>query len=333
MIRAIYPARQLGRGLGVNSVIVSSSAALAPTLGGLILAVAPWPWVFAAAVPFAGASLLLGRALPDPRPRAEPYDIPAALLSAATFGLVISGLESGVHGSSPVVAAAIVLTGVAIGVLFVRRELREPRPILPVDLLARPLFALSTLGALAAFVASMTLLVALPFRLQQSYHFTPTEVGAMIAPWPLTTLFVAPASGALSDRVPAGILGGIGMAIASAAQLLLAWLPPHVGHIDVGWRMALTGAGFGMFLSPNARIQIGSAPRERAASAGGLISTTRLTGQTLGATLAAALLAYGRVDRTPALVGAGLALLAGLCSLARLRPAIRKPAPIELPDV
>ncbi|KAK0349877.1 hypothetical protein LTR94_031298, partial [Friedmanniomyces endolithicus] len=69
LIRQTYPAAQLGRGLGINSVIVSSSAAAAPTIGGLVLSVAPWPWVFASAIPFAIASLLLGRALPDTPPR------------------------------------------------------------------------------------------------------------------------------------------------------------------------------------------------------------------------------------------------------------------------
>lgn len=44
LIRSTYPSKQLGRGLGINSVIVSSSAAAAPTIGGLVLAIAPWPW-------------------------------------------------------------------------------------------------------------------------------------------------------------------------------------------------------------------------------------------------------------------------------------------------
>src|SRR3954470_11745255 len=87
MIRSIYPAKQLGRGLGVNSVIVSSASALAPTLGGPILAIGSWPWVFAAAVPFAIVSLLLGRCLPMPTPRDEPFDVLGAVMCAATFGL------------------------------------------------------------------------------------------------------------------------------------------------------------------------------------------------------------------------------------------------------
>jgi MFS transporter, DHA2 family, multidrug resistance protein len=329
LIREIYPSRQLGRGLGINNVVVSSAGALAPSLGGLILSVASWPWIFAAAAPFAVLSLVLGRhALPEPNPHDVPYDALGAFLCALTFGLVIGGLETTVHGHSPAASLAVLGAGVVVTVIFVRRELVSRLPILPVDLLAKPVLALSTVGGLVAFVASMTLILSLPFRLQQHYGFTPGEVGAVITPWPLTIMFVAPLSGMLSDRYPAGVLGGIGMTIATAALLLLAFLPAHVSHFDLVWRMALCGMGFGMFLAPNARLVVHSAPPKRAASAGGLISTTRLTGQTLGATLLAALLSLGiGTNRAPALVAAGLALLAGLCSVARLKRTLQAPRP------
>lgn len=334
LLRRIYPKAHLGRGMGINSVVVSSFTALAPTLGGIILAFGPWPWVFACALPFAVISLLLGRALPDPPGRSEPYDVLGAVLCAAMFGLIIGGLESGVHGDSPVVSAAIVLAGVFIGVLFVRRERHEAAPILPIDLLGRPVISLSVIGAFTAFVASMTLLLSLPFRLQHDFGFSPTEVGAAIAPWPLTTLFVAPMAGWLSDRYPAGIMGGIGMTLAIAGLVSMAFLPADPAWLDLAWRMSLTGAGFGIFLSPNARLIIGSAPIDRAAAAGGLISTTRMVGQTIGATLVAALLAFGIGDgMTPPLIAAGLALVAGLCSVARLRPSLRNPAKEEAEEV
>lgn len=327
MIRAIYPARQLGRGLGINNVVVSSAAALAPTLGGLILSVASWPWIFAAGAPFAILSLLIGwRSLPAPPPLDKPYDVLGAVLCALTFGLIISGLESAVHGDSPVVSAAIIVAGAVIAVIFVRRELQERSPILPVDLLAAPVFALSIIGALAAFIASMTLILSLPFRLQQSFGFLPSEVGAVITPWPLAMMALGPLAGWLSDRIPAGLLGGVGMAIATVALMLLAFLPADATHVDIAWRMGLCGAGFGLFLAPNARVVVGSTPIARAASAGALISTTRLTGQTLGATLIAALLSMHLGDgRLPAMIAAALALIAGLCSLTRLSGAVRKP--------
>ena len=324
LVRSTYPSNQLGRGLGVNSIVVSVSAALAPTLGGFILAVGPWPWVFASAVPFALVSLLLGRTLPDPRPRSEPFDLLAAVLCAAMFGLIIAGLESGVHGDSPVISGAIVATGAVVGFFFVRRELDEARPIMPIDLFGRPVIALSVVGAFTAFVGSMVLTLTVPFRLQHVYGFSPSEVGTMLAPWPLTMMFVAPVSGMLSDRYPAGILGGIGMTIAVIALLCFAWLPDDPHYWDIAWRMALCGAGFGLFLSPNSRLVVGSAPLERAAAAGGLISTTRMVGQTLGATAVAALLAMNLGNGpAPALVAAGLALVAGLCSVARLNPTVR----------
>lgn len=331
ILRSIYPARQLGRGLGLNSVFVSVSAALAPTAGGAILALAPWPWVFAAGVPFAILSLLLGRfGLPDIAPRKLGYDGIGALYCVATFGLTIAGLEAGVHGAPLPIAGALVLVGLVLAVGLVRYELKQTHPIMPVDLLRLPVLALSSAGALCAFMASMLLLLSLPFRLQHGYGFTPGEVGAMIAPWPLTTMVVAPTAGALSDRVPAGLLGGIGMSVATVALLLLAFLPAHPAYADVAWRMALCGAGFGLFLSPNARLIVGSAPRRRAASAGGLISTTRLTGQTIGATGVAALLALGLGEGpVPPLVATALAVIAGLCSLARLNPALRRPGAHE----
>jgi DHA2 family multidrug resistance protein-like MFS transporter len=86
LIRSIYPSNQLGRGLGINSIIVASAGALAPTLGGFILSLATWPWVFAAVAPVALLSLVLGKfVLPGRRRANEPttYSLPAVAL---TFG-------------------------------------------------------------------------------------------------------------------------------------------------------------------------------------------------------------------------------------------------------
>ena len=124
------------------------------------------------------------------------------------------------------------------------------------------------------------------------------------------------------------------MAMSTVALLFLAFLPDPPTYFDMAWRMGLCGAGFGLFLSPNARLIIGSAPQERASAVGGLISTNRIFGQTLGATLVAALFALGLgVGSTPALVATGLSLFAGLCSVSRLRPTLRNPASAEVADV
>ena len=180
------------------------------------------------------------------------------------------------------------------------------------------------MAGLAGNLASVILLLTMPFRLQQGYGFTPAEAGAVFAPWPLTVMVVAPTSGMLSDRIPAGILGAVGMTIAIGGLGALALLPAAPGHLDIAWRIMVCGIGFGMFFSPNARQIIALAPVDRAAPAGALVSTTRGAGQTLGATAVAAILAAGLgTGGTPPLISAGLALIAGSCSVAGLVAARR----------
>ena len=327
LIRSIYPLSSLGRGLALNTVIAAASASLAPTLGGAILAVASWPWLFAVVVPFALLSILIGgNSLPESPRQDDPYDVLGAVMCAATFGLTICGLESTVHGDSPVVSLALVVLGVGLGFVFVRRELTQSRPVLPVDLLRLKSVALPCLGTLVAYTGLMIVMVTLPFDLQQRYHFSPVATGAVLAPLPLMTLIVAPVAGLLSDRFPAGVLGAIGMVIGLAGMLCIAFLPASPNQFDVLWRVAVCGVGYGMFFSPNARQIIASVPHERTAAAGALFSTIRGAGQTLGATAVAALLAFGSgVGSTPPLIAAVLALIAGYCSLAVLRPSIRSP--------
>lgn len=338
MIRHIYPKRLWGRGIATNAVWGTLAAASAPTIGGLIVSFGEWRYVFLLGAPLAGVSLWLGRrSLPDIPPVETPYNLGGALLNVATFGLFFFGLESAVHGDSPVVSAFIVLAGIVFAIWFVRHELNERRPILPLDLLARPVLALSCAAAFFAYMASMLQSISLPFRLQHLYGFSPGEVGAVLAPQPLAMMVISPVAGVMSDRIPPGILGAFGTLILCTALLLTAFPPAHPTYFDFAWRMALCGVGMSCFFAPNSRLMMSETPRERAAATGGLISTTRLTGQTLGATLVAALFAMGLGNSPlPMLVGASFALLAAVLSLSRVRlSGVAKPdsPPVDVPDL
>jgi DHA2 family multidrug resistance protein-like MFS transporter len=316
LVRSIYPASWLGRGLSFNTAAAAASATLAPTLGGSLLSIARWPWLFAAVVPFGVLSILMGRrTLPEPRPHQAAYDGRGAAMCAGMFGLSVSGLEMLAQGGSTSLAAVLLTFGIGLGAAFVRRELRQKRPVLPVDLLRYRSIALSTIAGVAANMGNATLVLTLPFRLQQAYHFTPVEVGGVLAAWPLVVMFTAPTAGALSDRLPAGLLGALGMTVAIAGLFSLTLLPAAPAHLDLAWRIALCGLGFGMFFAPNARQVVACAPLHRAAAAGALVSTTRGVGQTLGATAVAAIFASGLGTGAAApLIAAGFALLAGLTS-------------------
>lgn len=317
MLRQIYPSTKLGTGMGINSVIVASSAAVAPTLGGYIVGHLPWQLVFVVAAPLAIVSLALGRALPDPEPIDKPSEITSGVWSALTMLLLVGGIQIGTHGSIPI-GVAISALGVVSTVLLVRRERKRTAPVLPVDLLAKPVLGLSALAAVACFIASGALMLSLPFRLEGAMGYSPQTVGMLLLPFPLTLLFVAPAAGWASDRIAATKLGITGMAIAILGLFLLATMGNDPGQWGIVWRLALAALGFGLFFAPNSRLLIGRAPKNRAAAAGGLLSTSRLVGQTLAAVVVGIILAGGLGSGpAPLYVAMALAAVAAACSLAR----------------
>lgn len=318
IIRSIFPDSHLGRALAVHSVVVSTANAFAPALGGLILSWFQWRAVFIVGVPLAFLALLSSSVLPQSIRRLVPFDWFSALLCAVAFGSVIGGLEMIVHNPQRAAGLVILLAGSVAGLFFVRRELAQEEPILPLDLLRRRVIALSVFGSFLAFNAAMLVTVIMPFRLSQQYGFSPAEIGTIMAPWPMMIMIAAPVAAILSDRFPPALLGGLGMLVSTAGVLALFLLPEAPDWLDVAWRMALSGVGFAFYTAPNARLILKSAPSHRTASAGGLTSTTRLTGQVLGASLAAGLLALGSaVSAWGPAVAALMCLTASACSFAR----------------
>jgi MFS transporter, DHA2 family, multidrug resistance protein len=143
----------------------------------------------------------------------------------------------------------------------------------------------------------------------------------LMTPWPLALGVVAPLAGRLADRVRAGLIGGIGLAIFAVGLFMLSRLGAHPSTFDIAWRMALCGAGFGLFQSPNNRTIVSSAPRARSGAAGGMLATARLLGQTTGAVAVGVVFHLFGVSAGPELLAAAAvaALIAAGLSLLRLR--------------
>ncbi len=326
LVRFIYPSRLLGRGIGINALVVAVSSAVGPTVASAILAVAPWPWLFAVNVPIGTVALLIAfRSLPRTPRAAHRFDVGSAGLNALTFGLLISAMGGLGHGESARFVLVQFAGSLVAGALLVRRQLGLAAPLLPVDLLRIPLFRLSVLTSICSFAAQSLAYVSLPFYFQTVLGRGAVATGLLMTPWPVAVAVMAPISGRLADRYPAGILGGIGMAVMAAGLGALALLPAHPSDLDTIWRMTLCGLGFGLFQSPNNRAMIGSAPRHRSGGASGMLSTARLLGQTGGAASVALVFVLARDGTRMAIVVAtGLAALACCVSLLRAgaRPAV-----------
>jgi DHA2 family multidrug resistance protein-like MFS transporter len=324
LVRFTYPHAKLGHGIGINALVVAVSAAVGPTLAAGILSVGSWPWLFAVNIPFGIVAWLIGRHFLPPTPKApHPFDWRGALLSAVTFGIGIAAIDSVGHGEQPLLYVSEFIIAVVAGVILVRRERHATSPLLPVDLLRIPIFSLSILTSIASFCAQMLAFVALPFYLEERFGYSAVQIGLLITPWPLGVALTAPLAGRMTERYSAGLLGGVGLLVFAGGLAALAMLPLHPATIDIVWRMALAGAGFGMFQSPNNRTMIAAAPRERSGGASGMLGTARLLGQTTGAALVALLLARYAIEgtRISLMVGVGFALAGAALSMLRLSEA------------
>jgi len=119
-------------------------------------------------------------------------------------------------------------------------------------------------------------------------------------------------------------------------MVLLATLPASPGIANIVWRMVICGCGFGFFQTPNMRALMSSAPAGRSGSASGIVATARLTGQTMGAALAALCFSLaGREGATVALaLGAGFAVLGSAMSFMRMivPASVESTAPLMVAD-
>lgn len=297
LVRYTYPQRLLGRAVGINAVIVSLAAAAGPTVASAILAVGHWRWLFALNVPIGLLAVsLAGFTLPHNRLQPRKLNWVGAALNAAAFGLLITGLQSLAHGEAAVLGFGLTGAGLAAGALLIRHERSRTSPLIPLDLLARPMFSLSVATSIISFTAQMMAFVALPFFLQGTLGLTAVETGLLMTPWPLATMIAAPLAGHLSDRYSAGVLGAIGLSLFACGLMALSFLNADSTHFDIVWRMALCGAGFGFFQSPNNRAMLSEAPKDRAGAAGGTLGMARVVGQSLGAVVVAFLLSAAPIN-------------------------------------
>jgi DHA2 family multidrug resistance protein-like MFS transporter len=298
------------------------SAAAGPTLAALILSVGKWPWLFLINLPIGIAAVIVGiKSLPDAKGHsAHKFDWTAAALSGAMMGCTVFGAETFARASGAL-GAVLIAAGIGAGVWLVKREWGDPAPLFPVDLLKIRIFSMSIATSTVSFAAQMLAYVTLPFLFQSVMGKSAFATGLLMTPWPLALGVVAPIAGRLADRVRAGLIGGIGLAIFAAGLFALSRLSAHPGTVDIAWRMAVCGIGFGLFQSPNNRTIVGSAPRNRSGAAGGMLATARLLGQTTGAVIVGVAFHLAGVKVGPTLLAASAvaALIAAGLSLLRLR--------------
>ena len=295
IITAAFPPAERGKALGIYAIAIAAGLAIGPTLGGQIAHHLNWRFVFFVSAPIGIAALAwVPRVVPQGLRRSGlSLDLPgaaAAFVSLLCFLLFANRGESW-GWASP---SCLTLLGVAIvsGLLFVHIERRASQPMLNLGLLANRTFSFASLSSLINFMAQYTMIFITPFYLMYVLDYGSDKVGWVMTAAPIAILFVAPASGAISDRIGTRVLAACGAAIGAVAMFFMSGLDSSASSFDVIWRLALFGLGTAIFQSPNNSAVMGSAPRAYLGIASGMLAAMRNVGMVLGIAVATTVL-YG----------------------------------------
>jgi len=343
IITAAFPPSERGKALGISAVAISMGLGLGPTLGGLIAEHLSWRYIFFINVPIGISALLWGsRVIPagikNPGQRLDLYGALTALVFLLSILLYANrGEDWGWLSSSSI---SLLVVALVFGVAFIWIERTSSQPMLNLALFADRVFSFANLSALLSFMALYALVFLTPFYLMFALHYSILKVGLIMAASPIATLFVAPLSGAISDRIGTRALAFCGMCIAALGLFLLSGLDASADSFDVIWRMAITGLGMGMFQSPNNSAIMGSVPVTHLGIASGILAAMRNVGMVFGIAVAGAVLynvapvalymqpgAFGSAEieeflsglRWAYITGAALAGAAALTSLMAIR--------------
>jgi DHA2 family multidrug resistance protein-like MFS transporter len=275
--------RQRTFAIGVWITSFSAGAAVGPLVGGLLLERFWWGSVFLPALPVMGVLLLVGpRLLPEYRdPEAGRLDVTGAASSLVAVLAVIYGLKQIAQDGVGWLAAASILTGLGVGVAFVRRQRALADPLIDLELFRVPAFN----GALAAntlgFFVNFGMAVFIAQYLQLVLGLSPFEAGLWTLPYAGAFVVGALLTSLLVRRIPPPSVIAGGLAFAGAGFAVLTQADgDSLATVVVG--AAVFALGLAPVYTLAADLMVGAAPPERAGAAAGISETSSEFGGALG---------------------------------------------------
>jgi EmrB/QacA subfamily drug resistance transporter len=285
MLAVLFPPELRPKAAGVWSAVGGVGLALGPVIGGFLVDVAGWPWVFLVNVPFVLLAVPLGLLwLPESRrPGVPPIDIPGVVLSTVALTGIVFALIEGVDvgWTNPAVVAAAA-TGIGAGVAFFATEVRRQNPLFDVQVLVRRPVAVGAAVILAAYIATLGMLFLLPQYVQYVHDGSALLSGLVVAPFGLGLAACAALSGRLGKRLgPREVmLGGQLIAAAGFVPLLLLSSDGSPALVPLG--TGLVGCGFGLAAPPATAVILNELGAEKAGDGAAVNQLARQVGGALG---------------------------------------------------
>lgn len=298
IITQVFPRNERGKALGISGTFVALGSLVGPPLGGFIVTILNWNYVFLINVPIGIFVFIMGmRILPHKDMKtAERFDISGSILVVVTilslFGSLMAAETLGF--SNPIILAGFAIAIVSL-VIFLIVEKKKSAPLLHLSIFQNKLFSLSIFCAFVSFISIYSPIIIQPFYLQIVMHQSPAVTGLILTSFPLIMAVVAPISGHLSDKIGSEFLTLMGLILTSLGLFLLSTLTQSSKISTLILYVAIMSVGNGLFQSPNNSLVMSTVSPDKLGIAGSVNALVRNLGMVSGISLATTLL-YDRMS-------------------------------------
>jgi EmrB/QacA subfamily drug resistance transporter len=298
IITHVFPAHERGRALGISATFVALGTMVGPPLGGFIVSILSWHYIFLVNVPIGIIIFIMGmKILPRTQTQIkERFDIKGAILFSLSvillFGSMISGQEVGYNNFF--IISAFILSVVSFAA-FIMVETKIDSPLLPMDIFKNRLFSISVFCAFISFTAISCTNIIQPFYLQYVLKLSPAVTGLFMMIYPLILSIVAPASGYLSDKIGSELLTFLGLLFTAGGLFLMSTMTQYSTLGIMTLFIGVLSIGNGLFQSPNTSLVMSTVSKDRLGIAGSTNALVRNIGLVFGVSLSTTLL-YNRMS-------------------------------------
>lgn len=290
-----FPPEDRGKAMGVFGIALVAAPALGPILGGWLVDLGHWRWIFYINVPIAIVGTLLGSLwLPaSSGSRSARFDPLGLLFSSVGFGYLLyaASRASSLGWTAPEVVWFFVIGVVALVIFAVVELLVVKEPLLDLRLFGNGAFLVATLTGWVSVLALFGAEFLMPLYLQVLRGRTALEAGVLLLPLALASAVATPVSGRLFDRIGARPLAVVGFGLLAINTWQFSHLTPETPIRTIQWLLALRGLALGLTVQITMLVSLSVVPLNRTARASSLVNATRQVVQSLGVALLATILA------------------------------------------
>ena len=298
IITETFPPNERGRALGMTGTAVALGTMVGPTLGGLIVSIAPWEYIFLINIPI-GILVYIGviKILPFKKKASDfKIDVKGSILFMISITLLFTSINFGQSlGFTNMFIVMSFIISLILFAIFIRVEKISDNPMLDIKIFKNRLFSLSIFCGFTSFISIGAVNIILPFYYQEVLSLSPSAAGLMMTVSPIILAVVAPLSGYLSDKMGSEKISALGLSILSIGIISLVLFNVNTPLIVVGILVGLLSLGSGIFQSPNNSLIMSTVEKNELGIAGSINGLVRNLGTTNGIALSTSIL-YSRMS-------------------------------------